>query len=1422
MDWEYLMSGISKGNPSDPGSSVTSIDGKEVDSPPQNVDADTIKNGDQRYRIKGMNAPETAKVHGGVFIPGQVAGDTTQAEVNQLGKIGGFTKGVTEGKDVHGRPVLDIQNEVGQSLGDTATALGITDINQYSSDKAVNSRQIIDSLQFLMPSLGQSNPAIKMARESFEERVKKNGGNPLFIPKAQVANEQQYSAIKNAIGTKAMSEAFKEMDRIEGLLQDPNLGPETRDKLNKMLEKARDDAFVAGTLPDFIGGVEVRAKDRSMMNKAYNQLGTTWANAILDVKKQTYGFLEIAGDQAKWEWLADVGRAGVIKQQAAQGMLPETLSTFKDVPGHDTWSTITNAATYAGNLITGTIPMMAVIMGSSMVTGGMAGGAILSTIPASLLYTGGYYADQPDDKKNAALAWGAGIGSAVLDKAGLEGMMGGNLFSAAGRKEIIANMRKLPQYKDLADDALDAKLKEMTKAEILSTATHQAEFAAKQYASKEAMINGMRSIGVATASEGMTESSQQLLEMMAKSGEFDPDMRYEKGFYDALIDAAVGGGLMGGGFRSVGTAFEAAQWANAADARKAYEGNLADAVAYRAHQRAMAEGGAAAGTVEGAQNVLDGIAKLKDITYTPEIQGDLQSMTGKPGYWNGFMSVVRDPLSFYRQLANTTVKSLRKNDGSFKQYMPLLKSLMANGTLPGDSFDGFRQRIIGELHTPDIDQVASAIGTNAREVNRLLRKAWQETWSKKERLDVSDPTNNALQVWKDEADAAVAKVKTLLDGLHYDTSSMDTDDSPFIDATIDFKHILANEHRIVAAMREAGIEGRQARESVADITSGDRLRMKTAKDQFRRAGIFHRADLNDLFEPNIVEAFENYKHHLSNRVASDIYLGENGSNLAKLLKLAAQNGEFESEYDYQQTVQNVKDWYEITQGTFRSLEKYPHIERIVGWGVTATMLASLGKAAFSSIPEIAMSTLGTPAKDVLPQLKSAASTLVREIQSDLNKGVSFAVSGIGVNYARNTPHKSAGKVWEKLMEQHEKLATNPDTTQEQWDAHAKAVKKFHKKYIGRSLFERLGFNDSGYNSQARFETNTSNMKNTMRIFSAFIGLRAMTDATRIASLSVSADILHGKLQELMAIPESERYAQFSRAENMTVGQYQALKELESWGMDVPKVLNIMSLINKGDPKHLEDIMFSLTIGKPIDLNDAISSKFADEQVMAEHSPDEVVNTLEAAVKDLETEVMTTIRNMTNERVIHPNTANMPKYYHDPRLRVLTTMTRFIGAMTAVVLPRLYKNYIRDGSMGMRYQAFTTIAMSVFFAHFANMLKDVLSYGDDDNPYLKSPYKRAQRDIYASGVLGKVESLIDAAMPLYDNRKPDPTERPFSWAYQNIKDSAPPVSWADKAVRAMYNIGAGNTQQGVKQAVRAAPLIGSYPIAADVISKQFKE
>jgi len=1423
MAWEDLVAALPPEDNQDPGSAVKTVDGKAVDAPLRNVDADTLAQGNRRYRLQGFNAPETGKFQGGVFIPGQVAGDTTQRDINRVAQAGGYTNLVPTGKtDAYGRQIARQENEAGQNIGDTATALGLVDVNRHTAMDTIRQKSTIDALAAIMPGLGASDPMIKVAREAHEKRVADSGDNPLFVPKAQVANEVQYAALKNAVGTKAVAEAVREIDRIESYLADPTLEPKTRAKLEGMLEKARDQAYIAGTVPDFVSNVAIRQGDRTLMNQAYDQLDTSFENAVLDIKKQTFGFMQLAGEQAKWEWLADQGQRGVLRQKVAQGMLPDTLSSFKDVPGSDNWETISNAATYAGNLIAGTLPMMSVLAASALAAPAGVLGFAASSVPAAMLYTGGYYADQPDDKKNPALAISAGIASAVMDRVGLDGMLGANIFSSVGRKEVLEKMLASGKYASV--EAAEETLKGASKAAIIEMSQGGAEFAAKHYASKQAKIAALRQLGVGTAGEAITESGQQLLEMIAKTGEVDPDQRYEKGFYDALLDAAVGGGLMGGAFSSVGTAIEVAQWGSAANALKQYDDTIADNMAYKAHQRTLREsGGARTNTVEGATSTLDALDRLRDITMTKLDLPTLQNMEGKPGYWNGFLSIARDPMSFFRQLGNTTVKSIRKTDGSFKTYLPVLKSLMVPGTLNGDALDGFKQRIIGEMVTPDVDQLAGEMKTSTRKVNHMLRDAWQNVWSHGRTLDVNIPQNAVLQRWKDSADAAVGKVKSLLEELGYDTTNIDAGDAAFVDAAIDMKHILANEHRIVDALAQNGVEGRTARTAVADLTSGDPVRMKAAKDMMLANGIFRNPNLNDLFEPNIVNAFENFKAHLSNKVASDIYLGENGSNLAKLLHLARENGEFEgNEGEWLRTVQNVKDWYDITQGTYMPMEKYPHVEKMLSWGVTATMLASLGKAAFSSLPEIAMATLGTPGNKVFEQLKDSASTLMVEIRNDVNKGGSFGTASVGIAYARNTPSARARKELDAIEAEQVRLGSDPNATAEQWAKHAKNVKKFHKKHMGRSLFERLGFNDSGYNTQARFETSTASMKTTMRLFASLIGLRAMTDATRIASLGVSADILNTRLTSLMAIPVGERFQRLSKLQDLTVDQYQAIKELEAWGMDVPKVLNIIGMLDATDPVKLDKLMFDLANGTKVNTQEARSKALSEDATFQALGEEGVDRILAQAVKDLETETMSVLRNMTNERVVHPNTANIPKYYHDPRLRVLTTMTRFVGTMTAVVLPRLYKNYIKDGSAGMRYQAFSVIAMSVFFAHFANLLKDGMAYGDDESPYIKSNVKKLQRDIYGSGILGRGEAVVDAFVPLYPNRKPDPTEKPFSYAYHSMKDAAPPLSWGDRAVRAMYNLGTGNTEQGVKQAVRSAPIVGSYPIAADVASKQFKE
>jgi len=211
-----------------------------------------------------------------------------------------------------------------------------------------------------------------------------------------------------------------------------------------------------------------------------------------------------------------------------------------------------------------------------------------------------------------------------------------------------------------------------------------------------------------------------------------------------------------------------------------------------------------------------------------------------------------------------------------------------------------------------------------------------------------------------------------------------------------------------------------------------------------------------------------------------------------------------------------------------------------------------------------------------------------------------------------------------------------------------------------------------------------------------------------------------------------------------------------------------------------------------------------------------------AAQVLRDNILTGVRNMVDSRIVNPQTANLPKYYHDPRMRPLTAMTRFVAGLTANILPRLYRDYIKDGGVGMRYQSFVTIGLAIALSHMANILKDVLSYGDDENPYLKSNVKLAQRAIYGSGVLGRGEGVVDWAMPLYNFNNTSLLENPLQYSYEAAKNQMPPVGWADRTVRAMYNSSTGETEKGVKHAVRSMPLVGSFPQAGNLAAEQFKE
>jgi hypothetical protein len=1371
------------------------------------IDADTLKKDGKRLRLAGVNAPEVGHLRdNSIFTPGQDVGET-QA-MYDLAKTGGFNEVVeTGGKAPDGRPLVDLVDEHGSSLTAQAIRTGLIRPDQYTPPDVLKDRSMVKAVSLLFKNTPEEQKDEHLRIGEKMEQTRRDAGIRAF-PRVEADNEAQRAALKGLVGEHAIQERVQEIARLEKIIRDGGdrfspifgaLTPEKQAEMQAQIQKLQSEVLFAATTNDFVsGGVRDRHGDRNLNNIAHNQAWSTFWSGTLDILKGAAGMAEMTGNLNDWEGLSKWGRTYGNKIKGEQQDLPATI-TFENVSRELTdseleWRDITDTGQYALNLVSGSLPMMAGLIGVGAATALTGGGALAvaaaPVLAGTLAYSGKIYTDQEDPKKNAMVALSGGLMSSVLDNLGLKGVMGASTLFRAADREIVKNaiiQKAAAQGVTLTAKQAEQQLAGETKREIMRLVGDSHAFAAAQVANKEARQAAVWSLMKASGAESSTEATQQMIEMLATSGEWNAEERYDKGFQQAIVEAAIGGGLAGGAFHGAGQVRDALTWRSLRDATDEKKLRASESQRFQADLLNSGQSTNILRQLDDANSAAAG---------NPNLQGmnlNLLKLPANEGSWSQVVQAVTHPLDFFRQLGTSITPTIVNKDGTFKKYRALLKSMMVPGVLPGETFDGLKQKVISEWGTPDRAVLATRLGLSEQAVDTKLREAWQTSWSKG--VTSNDPI---LQAWWDATTTATKRMASLLgrmgvnikDVLHATDAS-----SVFTDATIDTNEITKNRSRLEAALVARGESPSDAKVAIEKLISGHPDEMNRARETLNRTGILADPQFNDLFHGRTLESFENLKSRVANRVGKMVYTGQHGEKLAQLLHLADQHGEFDSEADKLQVTRGVQDWYRIIEGNYHSLADKPALEKALAWASTGTMMAYLPKAALSSLAELSFALLGTPAGKMHKQLGKFAQGLVTEIRDDLNKAASHVTADMAMAWGRSTARGRDIELMDQLREE-----LRNAVTVEEGEKISKKIVAMNEKIMGRSLFERLGYNDSGYNSQAKFETNTVKGQRVMGIFSRIILLRAQNDANRIALLSMAGDILRTHIMALQAIPRSDRVAMMTGTLPMTGFQNEALMLLQSYGADILPLLESFDNLNISTEAEYNNLLIQF-----------------GEGVETFKSPNGKANKFNVDLRD---QLGTILTNMVNKQIAAPGTANMPKFYHDPRLRPFTVMMRFMATFTATVIPRLYRDYVRDGHLGMKFSAFSTMVTGLMVGHIANIMKDVLGYGDDENPYLKSNSKKVQRALYASGLMGTAQGLVDRALPLYPQEAPK-EESLLDKGRRTLKGESPIFSWTDNIMSGMYGVSTADTpkemQKGLQKTLRAAPLIGGFPVVSKEIS-----
>jgi hypothetical protein len=186
-------------------------------------------------------------------------------------------------------------------------------------------------------------------------------------------------------------------------------------------------------------------------------------------------------------------------------------------------------------------------------------------------------------------------------------------------------------------------------------------------------------------------------------------------------------------------------------------------------------------------------------------------------------------------------------------------------------------------------------------------------------------------------------------------------------------------------------------------------------------------------------------------------------------------------------------------------------------------------------------------------------------------------------------------------------------------------------------------------------------------------------------------------------------------------------------------------------------------------------------------------------------------NFVNDRIQNPGAFNRPLFFQDPHYQLFVQFNGFISTFTANIIPRLWNDYLKNGSPTMKYNTFAMLVTMMAFAGASQWLKDFIKFGGS-TPYLTDA-QLLQRALQASGILGTGERVLQAALPLYRSRDESILDRLFG----ETVGASPAVRLAGTAARGIKALGEGETERAAKAATGLIPGIGPVTPIRNVIT-----